>query len=95
MSVPMDPFFESGSKDVEEQKKHCRIAYAKAVQARVQLSWLKKGARKQSLKTLSETNQFKWGVKSLSHFKGVTQVHGGPCLTGFKAPRKKWVHRKY
>lgn len=93
--MPMDPFFTSKGENPRktEDFKHQRAtAWAKAIQFRRFASQVhRKHAENAMKKHLAGVNNAQSCAKVGVHNQ--LQVLGGPSLTGFKQPKKKWKHR--
>jgi len=95
--MPIDPFFTSGGGgDYDGVKRRGRnTAYAKAIQFKINVSRGSKKNRETAIRKLEEHPE----MRALGRLKGImkgnmTQVLGGPAVTGFKEPKKMWVHYK-
>ena len=92
--MPIDPFFtSSGGGDYDGVERRGKAAaQAKAIQFHIHVEVMKKKGREKAVRKL----QHHPGVKQAHRLHNImatnmTQVLGGPSLTGFKKPGRKWT----
>jgi hypothetical protein len=93
--MPFDPYF-SSAPDRDREKKFARVAYAKAVQAHQILVHHAKKKQWKPLAKLSESKQdmLLRYLKVKGGGTALGPVQGGPSMTGFKQPKRKWDRDK-
>jgi hypothetical protein len=89
--MPFDPYF-SSAPDRDREKKFARVAYAKAVQAHIIIGNIGKKRHWKAMKKVAESKQDM--LRRYTYMKGGGQalgpVQGGPSLSGFRQPKRKW-----